>query len=155
VAAMKRLRGESFAGRKYAFAERGAHGQGLPTNSAAFDLGRCVISQRYKLIYNALWQIPYTPVDFAGDAFWKDLRQLNKDGKLSPQLSKLYFAPTRPMFELYDLQADPAEMTNLAGKKEVAAVETSLKASLQEWMILQRDFVPLPVPPPPVKPRNK
>ena len=37
----------------------GAHGSGLPTNSAEFDLGRCVIAQEHKLIYNALWQIPY------------------------------------------------------------------------------------------------
>ena len=58
------LRGEPFDGRKYVFAERGAHGSGLPQNSAAFDLGRCVVSTRHKLIYNALWQIPYTPVDF-------------------------------------------------------------------------------------------
>ena len=73
---------------------------------------------------------------------------MNKDGKLSPELSKLYFAPTRPMFELYDLEADPDELKNLAGKTEVAAVEKELKAALQEWMILQRDFLPLPVPPP-------
>ena len=33
------------------------------------------------------------------------------------------------------------------GTKEATAVEKELKASLQEWMILQRDFVPLPVPP--------
>ena len=32
---------------------------------------------------------------------------MNKDGKLSPELSQLYFSPTRPMFELYDLEADP------------------------------------------------
>src|SRR3954464_3454696 len=97
---LRRLRGEPFAGREYAFAERGAHGSGLPTNSANFDLGRCVISERYKLIYNALWQIPYPPVDFAGDPFWMELRQRNQDGRLSPELAKLYFAPTRPIFEL-------------------------------------------------------
>jgi N-sulfoglucosamine sulfohydrolase len=51
------------------------------------------------------------------------------------------------MFEVFDLEADPAEMKNLAGTTEYAAVERELKAALQEWMILQRDFVPLPVPP--------
>jgi hypothetical protein len=51
------------------------------------------------------------------------------------------------MFELYDLEADPAEMKNLAGARENAAVEKELKGVLQEWMILQRDFLPLPVPP--------
>jgi N-sulfoglucosamine sulfohydrolase len=55
------------------------------------------------------------------------------------------------MFEVYDLQADPHELTNLAGRPEAAAAERELKAALQEWMILQRDFVPLPVPPAPKK----
>jgi arylsulfatase A-like enzyme len=142
------LRGEKYTPREYAFAQRGAHGSGLPTNSAAFDLGRCVVSKKYKLIYNALWQIPYHPVDFAGGEMWKELVQMNKDGKLSPELSKTYFSPTRPMFELYDLEADPDELKNLAGTKDAADAEKRLKGALQEWMILQRDFVPLPVPPP-------
>jgi arylsulfatase A-like enzyme len=58
------LKGEKYSPREYVFAQRGAHGSGLPTNSAAFDLGRCVVGKRHKLIYNALWQIPYHPVDF-------------------------------------------------------------------------------------------
>jgi arylsulfatase A-like enzyme len=144
---LKLLRGQPYAGRQYVFAERGAHGSGLPTNTAAFDLGRCVLTRDHKLIYNALWQLPYWPVDFAGEPFWKELQQLNRQGKLAPETARLYFAPTRPMFELYDLKADPAELRNLAGRPEVAAVERQLKAALQEWMILQRDYLPLPIPP--------
>lgn len=144
---LKLLRGEPHEGRKYVFAERGAHGFGLPNHSAAFDLGRCIITQKHKLIYNALWQLPYTPVDFAGDAFWKEVQQMHKDGKLTPELSRLYFSPTRPMFELFDLENDPAELKNLAGQKEYAALERELKAALTEWMILERDFVPLPLLP--------
>ena len=144
---VKLLRSEPFQGRKYVFAERGAHGQALPTNSANFDLGRVVISKRHKLIYTALTHLPYHPVDFAGDAFWKELQQMHKDGKLDPLFDRLYFSPTRPMFELFDLEADPAEFKNLAGTKEAAAVEKELLAALQEWMILQRDFLPLPIVP--------
>ena len=148
---LKLLRGEPFEARKHVFAERGAHGSGLPANSAAFDLARCVVSKTHKLIYNALWQIPYTPVDFNNDPFWKELQQLNKDGKLSAELSRVYFSPARPMFELYDLVNDPREFNNLAGKKDAAEVEHDLKAALQEWMILNRDYLPLPIPPPPRK----
>lgn len=148
------LKGEKYTPREHVFAQRGAHGSGLPTNSAAFDLGRCVVGKRHKLIYNALWQIPYHPVDFAGDAMWKELQQLNADGKLPAEVAKLYFSPTRPMFELYDLESDPNELKNLAGTKEAADTEKGLKAVLQEWMILQRDFVPLPVPPPAKKGKN-
>jgi N-sulfoglucosamine sulfohydrolase len=72
---------------------------------------------------------------------------MNKEGALPSELARIDFSPTRPMFELYDLETDPAEFRNLEGTKEVAAVEARLKDALQEWMILQRDFLPLPIPP--------
>ena len=142
------LHRQPYEPRAFTFAERGAHGSGLPQNSAAFDIGRCVVSNTHKLIYNVLWQLPYSPVDFAGDEMWKELVALNADGKLPAEIAKFYFTPTRPMFELYDLANDPHELKNLAGTKEVVVVEKELKAALQEWMILNRDFAPLPVPPP-------
>jgi len=76
---------------------------------------------------------------------------VTKDGKLSPLLQRLYFSPTRPMFELFDLESDPSEFNNLIGSGEHAAVERELKAALQEWMILERDYLPLPVPPAPAR----
>jgi N-sulfoglucosamine sulfohydrolase len=148
---LKLLLGQPNEGRKYAMAQRGAHGSGLPNNSAAFDLGRCVVGKRYKLIYNAIPSIPFHPVDFANDAFWKDLIDRHEKGQIPPELDRLYFAKTRPMFELYDLQQDPAEMTNLYGRRELAEIEADLKAVMQEWMILERDFVPLPISPQPKK----
>ncbi len=51
------------------------------------------------------------------------------------------------MFELYDLEKDPGEFNNLAGDQNAVSYERELKAAMQEWMILQRDFLPLPVPP--------
>ena len=144
---LKLLRGEPYPGRSYVFSERGAHGSGLPTGTAPFDLGRVVIGRRYKLIYNVLWQLPYQPVDFHTTALWKELQQMHTDGKLSPELTRLYFAQPRPMFELFDLETDPSELKNLIDSPEHAVVTKELKAALQEWMILERDFVPLPVPP--------
>jgi hypothetical protein len=79
---------------------------------------------------------------------WKELQEMNKAGKLPPLLASLYFAPHRPMFELYDLGTDPHELNNLAGTRAAATIERELKAQLQEWMIANRDFAPLPVPPP-------
>jgi len=143
------LRGQPSDKRRYVFAERGAHGSGLPDGSAAFDLGRCVVSPTHKLIYNALWQIPYEPVDFGGNPFWKDLKDRNARGELPPEVAKRYFAPQRKMFELYDLAADPYERRDISGQAQHAETERALKAALQEWMILNRDYVPLPVPPPP------
>jgi hypothetical protein len=84
-------------------------------------------------------------VDFAKDAFWQELVQRHNAGTLDATINQRYFAATRPIFELYDLAKDPNEFNNLAGAKEAANLERELKAALQEWMILQRDFVPLPV----------
>jgi hypothetical protein len=114
-----------------------------------------VVSKNHKLIYNALWQIPYHPVDFAGDAFWKEIVGLHEAGRLDPLHERLYFSPTRPMFELFDLESDPSEFTNLYGKPEAAAVQQELVAALQEWMILERDFVPLPATPDPRRPARR
>lgn len=143
---VKLLRGEPFEGRQFVFAERGAHGSSLPGNSASFDLGRVVVSKTHKLIYNALGELPYWPVDFAKDDLWKELVAMHEAGKLDAKSENLYFAPTRPIFELYDLANDPGETNNLAGNVDAVSYERDLKAALQEWMILQRDFVPLPVP---------
>ena len=150
ISAHKILRGERVEGRNYLFAERGAHHIYLPQGSASFDLGRCVVGRRYKFIYNALWQLPYQPVDFASTAFWKDLQERNLAGKLSPQLSRIYFSATRPMFELYDLEKDPQEFENLVGWAETAAVEQELRKVLIERMVLERDFLPLPIAADPV-----
>ena len=141
------LRGEVKVPREFIFAERGSHASGLPGNSASFDLGRVVVSPTHKLIYNALGQLPYWPVDFAGQRFWQELVQQKDAGTLDPQLIARYFAPTRPMFELFDLRADPSEFNNLYGQAEAATVQQTLLAALQEWMILERDFIPLPIAP--------
>jgi len=141
------LKGKEAAQRKFVFAQRGAHGSGLPGNSAAFDLSRCAISERYKLIYNALGHLPYHPVDFAGDPMWKEVKSMHDAGKLPERLSKLYFTTPRPMFELYDLKDDPDELRNLYNSAEHTQVQRGHLEALHEWMILQRDFVPLPIPP--------
>lgn len=132
--------------RKYAYAVRGAHGGiTLPNNSANFDLGRTIFSKQYKLIYNALWQLPYHPVDFASLPFWQDLKERNAKGLLKAPFDTLLFAPSRPMFQLYDLKTDPEELHNLSGNAAYAAIEKELKELLNEWMIVNEDYLPLPV----------
>lgn len=108
-----------------------------------------MIGDRFKLIYNALWQLPYQPVDFGRDPFWKEIQEQHRQGELGAKFSRLYFPPTRAMFELYDLRADPFEINNLAEDSEYATVQHELKAELQERMILNRDYLPLPIPPGP------
>lgn len=141
------LRAAPFGGRKYVFAERGAHGQGLPGTSSAFDLGRVVVNKTHKLIYNATFHFPYHGVDFGNSPMFKEVRELAKAKKLPEPLNALYDGRPRQMLELYDLVNDPHEFVNLAGRPEAAAIEQELRLALVEWMILERDFLPLPITP--------
>lgn len=131
----------------YIFAERGAHGTALPNTTAAFDLGRTVFNKKYKLIYNALWQLPYTPVDFEEDALWNQLKALRRAGKLDTVYEQLFFSAQRPMFELYDLVKDPAELNNLIDDKAHSEKAYELKTVLRQWMLIYQDYLPLPIPP--------
>lgn len=108
------------------------------------DLARAVRSDRYKFIYNCTPWIPYSPVDSAGGAGWKEMQSANEAGILSAGLRATYFTTPRPVYELYDLEADPSELNNLSGKPEVAAIEGELRLALAEKMILDFDYLPLP-----------
>lgn len=151
-----KMTGKSFLGamkgdkkeiREFAFAVRGTHGGSLPGNSASFDLSRSVFNKHYKFIYNPMFNLPYHPVDFAGQDFWLELIKLHQAKALPEKFETTYiFTESRPMFELYDLENDPDEFKNLSGKKEYENIEYQLKTVLQKWMIINRDVVPLPIP---------
>jgi len=149
------LKGGDYTPRTHVFGERGPH-VGLPGQSASFDQSRTIIGTRYKLIYNALWQIPYHPVDFSGTSAWTSIAAAQQAGKLSAAMARIYLQPTRPMFELYDLETDPAEMTNLYDSAAHATIREDLRKRLVEWMLLERDHLPLPLQPEPKpKPNSK
>jgi N-sulfoglucosamine sulfohydrolase len=141
------LKGEPHTPRKYVFVERGPHGSAPVTvnmTSSGYDLSRAVRSDRYKFIYNCTPWIPYSPVDSAGGAAWTQIKAAHAAGTLAAGLNATYFTTPRPVYELYDLQADPSELKNLSGKSELAAVERELRIALAEKMILDFDYLPLP-----------
>jgi arylsulfatase A-like enzyme len=141
------LKGVANEPRKHVFLERGPHGSApvvLGMSNSGYDLSRAVRSDRYKLIYNCTPWIPYSPVDSAGGAAWNQMRQAKEQGKLAAGLVATYFTTPRPVYELYDLDADPSELNNLSDKPEHAAVERSLRLALAEKMILDFDYLPLP-----------
>lgn len=142
------LRGEAFEPRHYVFGERGPHGGATFTENtlaSAMDYSRSVRSDKYKLIYNVTPNIPYAPVDSAGDPGWQAMVAAHKDSLLASEFETLYFTSPRPVYELYDLDADPSELHNLAGQKDTAAIQTGLREALQKKMILDFDYLPLPI----------
>jgi len=123
------LKGDKIPDRNYLYAVRGSHGSALPDKSTgAFDLSRTVFNKRFKLIYNPLYYLYYSPTDCGGSPFWKDLIKRNKNGLLEQRFSgTIMFTKERPVFELFDLRNDPDEFVNLAGKEEYREIEYQLK----------------------------
>jgi arylsulfatase A-like enzyme len=143
------LRGEPYTGRQHIFAERGPHGGAtytIQTRAATFDQSRCVRSKKWKLIYNCSPHQEYWPVDSGNDPGWKEILAAHRQGALKPEHERAYFTRPRPVYELFDLDQDPGELNNLAGKPEHAAVEQDLKIALTEKMMLDYDYLPLPIP---------
>lgn len=143
------LKGRSFPNeRKHIFAERGPHGSAtfdLNTTASGVDYSRCVRSTRYKLIYNVTPHQRYSPVDSAGDPSWKDIVKAHEDKVLATEFVDLWFTSPRPVYELYDLEADPGELRNLYGQKGLEDITLELKTALQRKMILDYDYLPLPI----------
>ncbi len=96
---------------------------------------RVVRDRKYKLIWNIAYGQPYP---FASDLWvassWQAQYQQGEDAKYGNRTVASYI--NRPAFELYDIQKDPAEVTNLAYNPEFADVlkiyQTKLKESQQE-----------------------
>jgi N-sulfoglucosamine sulfohydrolase len=141
------LKGETYTPRKHLFTERGPHGTApvtLQMRSSSNDFSRSARSDRYKFIYNCTPWVPYSPVDSASGAGWTQMTTANEQGKLAAGLRTTYFTSPRPVYELYDLAADPSELNNLSGQPAMHTVELELRTALAEKMIVDFDYLPLP-----------
>ena len=134
--------------RQHIFAERGPHGSATfneSTTASGVDYSRCVRTSHYKLIYNVTPNLRYTPVDSGNDPSWRDIVKAHEDKTLATEFETLWFTSPRPVYELYDLKEDPGELHNLYGQKGLEAATQELKTALQKKMILDFDYLPLPI----------
>jgi N-sulfoglucosamine sulfohydrolase len=137
------LKGEPFAGRDYVFTERGWH-WGPITRVDGLDFSRAITSRRYKLIYNLLPDRAFVPVDMVNAPAWRAIVEAQAAKALSPLHERLLFQRPRPILELYDLEADPYELNNLAGQEGSRDIEMKLRIELANWMVREGDFLPIP-----------
>jgi arylsulfatase A-like enzyme len=108
------------------------------------DRIRSVRTEQFKYIRNFHPQRPLLQPNNYKDAklILQRLRELHAQGKLSPLHEELLFSPTRPAEELYDVQADPFEIRNLAGDPQFRATLENLRARLDRWMVETSDRGP-------------
>ena len=77
---------------------------------------------------------------------WNLLKKLHEERALTPAQEQLC-APTMPEEELYDLQADPHEINNLAGRPEDRPTLERLRKVLMNWIDETNDQGRTPEPP--------
>ena len=92
---------------------------------------RVVRDQRYHLIHNLLAGRSKPPLGIDGDTAHLVAREPRYEATAVRRAFDTYADP--PEFELYDLEKDPAEFANLAGRPEARAVERRMKEALLAW----------------------
>ncbi len=103
---------------------------------------RAVYDGRYKYIWNAYPELPMTPpADAVASPTYQAMLRLHARGKLRPEQATCFRKPS-PREELYDTQADPYEMHNLAGDPRYRQVLKRLRRELQNWKQATGDRVP-------------
>jgi len=124
--------------RKYVFSARDRMDE-------TYDRIRTVRSKKFRYVRNFEPQLPYAQRIAYMDEMptMQAWRRLNAEGKLN-ETQKLFFTPTKPEEELYDCQADPHEIHNLAGSPKHEAVLKELRAALDQWIAETGDLGAVP-----------
>jgi N-sulfoglucosamine sulfohydrolase len=92
-----------------------------------------VRTARFKYIRNDYPELPLTPpADAVRSPSFQTLRRWRDAGKLNAAQLRV-FAKPRPAEELYDTEADPHELHNLAGAAQHVGVLKQLRARLRAW----------------------
>ena len=123
----------TWAGRDYVFSERNWHD--------CDEHQRAVRTTRFKLIRtDAYTALPLcTAADIGGSPSFRALRARALAGGLTRAQRRLFEVP-RARLELYDLAADPWELTNVAGDPAYADEVRRLARVLEEWIESTDDF---------------
>jgi N-sulfoglucosamine sulfohydrolase len=104
--------------------------------------GRAVRSERFKYIRNDDSTMPLTPpADAVRSPTFQAMRRLRDQGRLTAAQRACFVHP-RPAEELYDVEADPHELHNLAGDPTFATVLAEMRRALADWERQTEDLVP-------------
>ena len=136
----KNIFGENFEKRDYIFSARDRCDE-------TTELIRSVRSGKYKYIRNFLSYRPHAQRNQYKDGkqISKHMRELFETGKLN-ELQSRFYKPTRQPEELYDLEADPMELKNLATEPEYIETAAKMREALYKWMEETNDPGVIPEP---------
>ncbi|NLS96342.1 MAG: sulfatase-like hydrolase/transferase [Planctomycetaceae bacterium] len=110
-----------------------------------YDMSRTVRDDRYKYHRNYFPCRPFAPwLDYMEKlATMQEWRRLDAEGRLSG-VQAFFMRKSKPVEELYEIQADPDEQVNLAGLPEHREVLERMRAAHFDWARQTRDLGLLP-----------
>jgi len=123
---------------KYVFAARDRMDE-------TFDRIRGVRERRFHYIRNFYPELPYAQVVLYNEEnpIMQAWRRGYAESKLNA-VQKQFFAPAKPPEELYDAEADPHEINNLANSPEHRKKLLEMRAALDRWMKETNDLGAVP-----------
>jgi uncharacterized sulfatase len=135
VEAPAHFQGQPFIGDSQPAARQYVHGA-RDRIDERYDMVRMVRDDRYLYLRTYMPWYPALPVlDYAEkNEIRQEMRRLLAEGTLTPVAAQ-YFATPRPHEQLFDTQADPDEVNNLAGDETHADVLVRLRAECDRWML--------------------
>jgi uncharacterized sulfatase len=110
--------------------------RGINNGTEAFAI-RSVRDKRYKLILNLNHESKFTNACTKMPLFKSMVAKAETGDPLAKRLVHAYHH--RPAVELFDTEADPLEMNNLAGQPNTKKTEARLRRELAAWMAAQGD----------------
>jgi uncharacterized sulfatase len=128
------LRGQSETHKEHVFGIMTT--RGIINGTDAYAI-RSVRDERYKLILNLNHESKFTNACTKSPAFQSMVAKAEAGDATARRLVHTY--QHRPAVELYDMQADPLEMNNIAGQTGTEKHITRLRGKLEAWMKSQGD----------------
>ncbi len=112
-----------------------------------YGMRRAITDGRYKYIRRFTSHLPAAPCSYysLGQPGWAEWMSAWQNKKLPPKYAALWETP-QPVEELYDLEADPWEVRNLADDPAQASLVAKYRQRLQQQMVAVKDTGVIPEP---------
>lgn len=111
----------------------------------AYDRIRSVRGERFRYVRNFHPELPYMQyINYLDEMpIQKDWRRLAFEGKLNP-VQMQWWSRTKPKEELYDLETDPHEISNLAEAPQHQERLKTMRDALDKWIVETKDLGEVP-----------
>ena len=133
------LGAQTLAARKYVYGARSRADD-------MFEVSRSVFDGQFLYVRHFLPHVPYVQRSVIFDdrkSAFRELRRLHLKGDLDEHAARMW-VDRKPVEELYDLDADPHELSNLAESEYHQEVKERLQQVLVRWILSHRDSGFLP-----------